>query len=190
MSYTEIVFFGKNGKPKFEAEIKNSWRGAMAVWNIIEERYLPAFVPEWALGLGRGNQKHHRMSSPEMKDKMEIWDCWKREDISETDRIALMSTFDWAIVARKDIPALVKAFREFEGETSLPEQADAIEDVFKDKNVTAVAWNQTSVSENHWTQYEYNDKKEQPIPYNLKKNDDHYLIFEHINKLTNQKQGG
>lgn len=180
MSYTEITFFGQNGKPKFDTDIRNAWRGAMAVWNIIEERYLPPFVPEWAARLNMETQKHHRMASSEMKDKQDIWDCWKREDIPAVDKIVLASTFDWSVVMRKDIPRLLDAFRKFGGETSLPEQGDAIEDAFKSKRIIAVAWNQTSVSENKWNVYDYDERKERAIPYNLKKDSQHWLLFEHI----------
>ena len=45
MSYTEIYAFDKAGLPRLYGEVRNSWRGARAVWNIMEERHLPPFVP-------------------------------------------------------------------------------------------------------------------------------------------------
>jgi uncharacterized protein YaiE (UPF0345 family) len=47
----------------------------------------------------------------------------------------------------KDLPRLIKAFNEFEGETSLPEQAQVLQGLLKSKTVLAVAWNQSSVGE-------------------------------------------
>ena len=184
MSYTEITFFAKNGKPKFDVDIRNAWRGAMAIWNILEDRYLPPFIPEWAKHMGMVKDRHYRMSSSEMADKRAVWDIWKLPQCSDTDRIVMGSTFDWVVVMRDDVPKLIKAFAEFNGETSLPEQADAIEDAFKDKSIIAVAWNQTSVSENQWRTFEYDQKRDKAIPYNLKKHTKHWSLFPSILQPT------
>ena len=47
MSYTEIYAVNKNGDVEEYEDIQNAWRGAMAVWNILEERYLPPFRPSF-----------------------------------------------------------------------------------------------------------------------------------------------
>ncbi len=47
MSFTEIYAFDKAGIPRLYGVVHNAWRGAMAVWNIMEERHLPPFVPEY-----------------------------------------------------------------------------------------------------------------------------------------------
>ena len=46
MSYTEIYAFNQEGNAYMAGMVRNSWRGAMAVWNIMEERHLPPYVPE------------------------------------------------------------------------------------------------------------------------------------------------
>lgn len=186
MSCMEITFFGKIGKPKFDTDIRNSWRGAMAVWNTLEDRYLPPFMPEWAKRIGTPGDTYHRMASSNPDDAKAIWALWKDERLSETDRICLASTFDWVIVLRKDVPELLKAFREFKGETSLPEQADAIEKGFEDKEIVAVGWNQTSVSENHWHSHKYNKMTEESYPYNLKRHKEHWSLFEKMAELKSE----
>lgn len=56
MSYTEIHRITKSGNTKRVAEIKNAWRGAMAVWTCLEDKYLP---PKISYG-----QKISRMVTP------------------------------------------------------------------------------------------------------------------------------
>lgn len=48
MSYTEIVGFNKQGDAFFLGETKNAFRGAMAIWDIMEKKYLdPLPKPIW-----------------------------------------------------------------------------------------------------------------------------------------------
>lgn len=182
MSYTEITFFGKNGKPKFDADIKNAWRGAMAIWDIMDERYLPPYIPDWAKDMPDRKSRYSRMISMGGNKHLQqqVWDIWKLPNCTETDRIVMGSTFDWVIVLKKDVPRLLQAFRDFVGETSLKEQASIIEDAFKDKTIIAVGWNQTSVCENRWNTYEYDEKKDRSIPYNLNKGEKHWSLFPSI----------
>lgn len=47
MSYTEIYGFDKAGNAYFKDEVKNSHRGAIAVWSYLEEKYLPPYRPSY-----------------------------------------------------------------------------------------------------------------------------------------------
>ena len=47
MSYTEIFAFNKEGNAYMAGMARNSWRGAMMIWNIMEERHLPPYIPEY-----------------------------------------------------------------------------------------------------------------------------------------------
>ena len=47
MSQTEIYGFDQSGNAYFKAGIKNSWRGAMAIWSFLEEKYLPPYIPDY-----------------------------------------------------------------------------------------------------------------------------------------------
>ena len=182
MSYTEIYKFTKSGNATMFAETRNAWRGAMAVWNIMDEKYLPRFIPNWAVRLGEDlTKRYHRtsdMGSSGGGAIKEIWDLYKSDKVSETDKIVLGSTFDNVIVYKKDIPKLVETFRKFEGETSLKEQADILEEAFKkDKNLIAVAWNQTSVNGDAWINDTEKDKDDNWKPYNIKKQNKHWDLF-------------
>lgn len=170
MSCTEIYGFNKNGKAYEIAEIGNSHRGAMAVWTLLEKKYLPP-------------TQFMRIISSD--GAQELWDLYKDKRLTEAERIVLMSTFDKVIINKENIVKLLDAFRQFEGYTSLKEQADAIEQEIKaNKNIIAIAFNQTSVNADTWDNYNYNEKKEESYPYNIKKQNDHWELFEELARLS------
>lgn len=170
MSYTEIFAFSKTGEIKSVAEIRNSHRGAHSVWDILEARYLPRLqYPRMVLGMtNRG----------ENDPMQEIWDLWKRDDVTLTDKIVLLSTFDYVIVEKEHIPRLIAAFRAFKGDTSLPEQADALMQIQDDPDLWAIGWNQTSIAECFWEcGGGYDEENEESIPYNFEAGDTHWSLF-------------
>lgn len=180
MSYTEIYKFKKDGNATLFAEIQNAWRGAMSIWNILDKKYLPPYVPDWAvrLKMNEPGKEFYRMHDPTNEEgRKEVWGIYYKEGVSQTDKIVIGSTFDNVIVMREDIPKLVEAFRNFEGETSLKEQADVIEKLFNnDEDMLGISWNQTSVNADAWSILE--DDKAQP--YNILKNDKHWNLFEDL----------
>lgn len=173
MSYTEIFKFNKTGDAQGLAEVKNAWRGAMAVWTTLEDRYLPEYKPYPGMG------KMSRMSSPDPKIGKAVWDLIGDDRLSEDEKISLASTFDNVIVLKNDMPRLIQAFRNFVGQTSLKEQADIIESVVNNEDVIAIAWNQTSVNGDTWiNKGPYNKDTDEESPYNIFKQDDHWNLFE------------
>lgn len=177
MSYTEIYKFRKDGNVEEFAEVKNAWRGAMAVWNTLDEKYLPKYIPDWAKLMGEENKVYHRSSDFTGNALKEVWGLSLKENVSKIDKIVLRSTFDNVIVYRDNIPELIEAFRKFEGDTSLKEQADLIElELSKDDELIAICWNQTSVNYGVWTSEEL-DEDENYLPYNLNKGDKHWSLF-------------
>lgn len=74
---------------------------------------------------------------------------------------------DKVIVFKEDIPKLIVAFNAFPGETSIKDQAIAIQQILEtDEDFIAIAWNQTSVNCDVWQ------------PYNLNKQTEHWNLFE------------
>lgn len=188
MSYTEIYGFDKEGNAYLCAEIKNAFRSAMAIWKILEERYLPKYVPEYAKKIG--------ITSAEMCEKIlrfrttrvntlgeenamkEIWDLYENEKVSVTDRICLGTTFDWVLVKKEDLHYVIEAFREFEGETSLKEQADILEKLQEEKELIAVGWNQTSVDDGWNVLGGYDEESDMNLPYNCYIGTNHWWLFD------------
>lgn len=176
MSYTEIFKINKAGDIKGYADIRNAHRGAMAVWHRLDKKYLPPYVPEYAKIFGSPGEEYSRAFALSSENAIqEIWDLQNNPEISLTDLIALYSTFDKMIVLKADFPQLLRAFREFDSECSLPEQADVIEALMSDNDCIGVAWNQTSVCCDTWRNYI--EEKEEYAPYNIFKQSDHFDLF-------------
>lgn len=173
MSYTEIVGFNKEGNAYSQADIHNAFRGAMAIWRAMEEKYLT---------VGRFS----RCVMGNEKDMREIWDLAGSNKVSENDKICLASTFDNVVVKRKDFQKVITAFREFDAETSLKEQADVLEEMLADEDCIAVAWNQTSVNKNTWLSGGgYDEKTDDYIPYNLNGGERHFYMFDESEEKDN-----
>lgn len=195
MSYTKIYSFDKEGNATLAAEIQNSWSGAMAIWGILEGQHLPPYIPDFVKGCNwyrdgmtietisaiLGYTPTRCCSLFESKNPMqEIWDLADDKRLSEHERIALFTTFDKILVKKENIPNVIEAFRNFGGETSLPEQVDELEKLIKDDNCIAIGWNQTSVNSDTWENYSYDEATDERIPYNCLNQKEHYWIFDVI----------
>jgi len=183
MSYTEITFFGKDGLVAHEDEIKNSWRGAMAVWCYMEEKYLPEYIPDWIKKhphLHKEGKKYHRINGATDQEQKEIWNIVNLDSIDRKHQIVMMSTYDKVVVKKENFVELIESFRAMEFESSLNEQADIIEKTLDDDNIIAVGWNQTSVCSSDWDcdpNGEEDDEGEYP-PYNLHEHKGHWFLFD------------
>lgn len=204
MSYTEIYSFDKNGNANAAGEVHNSWRGAMTIWGILEERYLPPFVPEY---LKSTNWYRPDMTPDQVEEQLgykpsrcappmgnenpiqEIWDLADNTTIPEHERIVLFTTFDNCLLRKENIPKVVAAFRQFGGETSLPEQADILEQLVEEDDCMAVGWNQTSVNGDTWaTSGGYDEETDEGIPYNCMTGDKHYWLFDALSQITPEEE--
>ena len=172
MSYTEIYGFDKNGDAYYYDSVKNAWRGGMAIWQYLEKKYLPPYYSKYA---HIETSRCFSMDSEAMKD---IWQLANNERVSEIDKICLLTTFDNVLVRKEDMPKVIEAFRCFDGETSLKEQADILEDMVNNDDCIAVGWNQTSINGDTWENYKYNEEKGDYEPYNCIDYTDHEWLFD------------
>lgn len=151
MSYVEIFKFDKEGNSESYANIKNAYRGAMAVWNFLGEKYCG-----------------HKASIFDLEPMKEIWNLVDDEKVSLDERIVLFTTLDKCLIKKDDIPRVVKAFRNFYGDSSLGEQADVLEEIYKEEDCIAVGWHQNSVSCEMW------------FDYNCLNDEEHYFLFDEL----------
>lgn len=191
MSYTEIFKFKKDGNSELVGETKNAFRSAMFVWRFLEKKYLSPYHPAWARVLPSPNPDGYTRTS-DLDAIREIWDLGESEKLTAEEKIILLSTFDDVIVMREDIPKIISSFRTFDPLSSLPEQAEIIEDLYNnDPDMIAIAWNQTSVNGQAWKEWdtsndegENEDTDDQLIPYNIFTNTKHWNLFD--NEQENQ----
>lgn len=195
MSQTEIYGFDQSGNAYFKAGIKNSWRGGMAIWSFLEEKYLPPYIPDYVKvtnwyydGISFDEVVENlgyeptRVTSPLGKDNplQEIWDLADSEELSLNEKIVLYTTFDSVLVKKENMPRVIEAFNKFEGVTSLKEQAAVLAEMFEDENCIAVGWNQTSVNAKTWDNYAYDEKTGDGVPYNCLTQDEHFWLFDEL----------
>jgi hypothetical protein len=188
MSYTEIYSFGKDGNAYSYEDVKNAFRGAMAVWGFLEEKYLsdyrPSFVPVNIPDSKIEQYLHYkptRVSSASDDNAMkEIWALFRDERLLKEERIVLGTTFDNVLVKKENIQEVIDAFYKFEGETSLKEQADILKELINDGDTIAIGWNQTSVCEGWTSKGLYDEENEETATYNLFKQKDHWFLFDEL----------
>lgn len=186
MSNTVVYGFGKDGTVKSSIDIKNAWHGAMAVWTILEEKYLPSLPkPEWAV-IMKEPDRYWSRTKEIFEDKMQdVWDLAKDSRLTFDEKIVLLSTFDNVLIKRENIDRLIKAFRNFNGETSLLLQVKAIKKIVKDEDVLAIGFNQTSIGYG-WDVYNYDDEIEESTSYNCLTQDKHWWLFNESGETNEQ----
>ena len=191
MSYTELFGLTRNSVIGI-GETANAWRGAMAVWIILEKKYLTPFVPQWAVEMGEQDKEHSRTAALNFDNKgpspiKEIWDLVDSPRLSETEKIVLCSTFDNVLAKVESIGRVLSAFRKFEGETSLGEQADIMETAVRENpEIVAIGWNHTSVNGDTWANETCDDDGE-PVGYNLETGKRHWFLIEELENLKKKE---
>ena len=111
VSYTEIYGFDKEGNAYFQGEVKNAWRGAMAVWSILEEKYLPAYrpsfvpahVPDSMIEQFLGYKPTRCSAAFDDNAMKSIWQLVNDKRLKECERIVLASTFDYVIIKKRKL---------------------------------------------------------------------------------------
>ena len=194
MSCVEICAFDKKGNAYCYGEVKNSFRGAMAVWHMLEERHLPPFIPESVKEYSwyqpemtpeemqeRAGYHFSRILCSSEKGLKAIWDLADNPEITFHERIVLFTTLDDCLVKKEDIERVIEAFEQFGGDTNLPEQAEILRKIAEDDNVIAVGWSQNSVSCEGWDAAGgYDEETEECLPYNCLTGTKHYWLFDEL----------
>lgn len=187
MSYTEIYKFNSNGDAEFFNEVPNAWRGAMQIWRTLEKKYLPPLPkPSWMDQEDYDRKGYYRYQMPpSLDDNKEhllkpVWELFGDDKLTREDKIVLGTTFDGVIVMYENLKDVITAFESFDKnhdtETSLKQQADILKEALADDDLIGVGWNQTSINGDAWEKYI--DAKDEPIPYNLMNDMEHFDLFE------------
>ena len=198
MSYTEIYAFDLEGNAHEAGEVHNAFRGGMAVWKIMEKRHLPPFIPNYVKAC---NWYYPGITAEEVKRRLgyepnratcyegkgeepaqAIWDLCDNPEVPLHERIVMYTTFDYCLVKKENIGRVVDAFRAFDGDTSLKEQADILEKLAESPEIVAVGWNGTSVNVAFWITGGGCDEDGESIPYNCLTGDKHFWLFDELNE--------
>ncbi len=157
MSCTEIYMFNKEGNAELYDDVYNAWRGAMAIWTILNQKYL------------------HKRFNLSMEFIERVWKLADDPNTSIADKIVLLTTFDRYVIKKEDIPTVIECFRHDDYEdTSLSEQAEILQSLYDNDDCIAVGWNQNDINCNNWGTYHKGK------PYNIFKGKEHHYVFDEI----------
>lgn len=143
MSYIEIIKFKEDKTHELAGEVQNSSRHHCVIWDYFAKKYL---------GL-----EYFNVHS-DCVEQQKLWNLFEDERLTMNERIILGSTYDYVLVKKEDIPLVVDAFKSFENESNLLEEADILSSLLNDEACVAIGW-QSSIT-NMWDNYDiFNEKK-------------------------------
>ncbi|MBS6192026.1 MAG: hypothetical protein KH815_03275 [Enterococcus hirae] len=162
MSTTEIYAIEKSGNVVPYGSAQNSWLGGMHVWNSLNDKY------KHGGGLFIGFDA--------------TWKAFNKGIYEEYENVVLGSAFDKVIVLKENFGQLLKSFEQYfhvYPNYNFDEQIEIIKEMEKDEDIIGVAWCQTSVADDLWD-YCYDEEKDEVIPYNIFKGEDHWNLFDNL----------
>ena len=199
MSVTTIYGFNKKGDAFEAGAIRNSWLAAMAVWSEMEERHLPLYIPDYLKSCNwyyngmpydelvkRNRFKPTRLAPTLGKENpaTDIFDLADDPAVPRNERIVLYTTFDKVLVKREHFSEVINAFRSFGGTTSLPKQADILEQLLQSDDCIAIGWSQNDICGAFWDTYNYDKATESYSPYNCLTQAEHSWLFDELDAPT------
>ncbi|MBC2048241.1 hypothetical protein [Listeria booriae] len=162
MSSTNIHVVRENGDVEIYAEVKNSFAGAMHIWNSLNKKY------DFRDSIFNGFEK--------------TWGGFNNNVYEDFENVALGSTFDDVIVKIEDIQLLIEAYEKYINEfngSNLDSQIEIFKQIEQEADAIGIAWCQTSVCDDLWD-FGYDEEKNELIPYNIYKGDNHWFLFDSI----------
>ena len=182
MSYSEVYSFSRDGYAHYYGEVYNANAGSMAVWKILEDKYLDSVDdPYWKI-ITHGEYVSRifiSMCRADNKLIQEIWDLAEPDSqLTEDERIVLRCTFDKCLVKKDMIDNVIQAYEIFEGSTNLKEVAELLKKAREDPELIAIGF-AISLSDG-WTSKGLPDPddSEERLPYNIFKQEDHWFLGE------------
>lgn len=166
MSRTTIAVAHADGYLHNAKDFSNSWGSAAFVWTALASKYRIGADENGLFGT------HYKSSMP----SFDAWDAvWKYHNegkpLTPWEANTLVTTYDKMVLFRKDIPVVAESFRRFADAHSVPTQVCTLvqQAAFLDEayaaGAVAVAWNQTSVSEEWYSTY--NGDEDDSQAYNV-----------------------
>lgn len=179
MSRTELYVVKKDGELYLHKEFSNSHRGALMLWDNLAEKYL--------------NRKFASLLFN--KDVKPVWKLDRDLNVPEDLRILLMSTYDWFMIRRENLPLFVTSIRNvlegkyFKDMGHFEYYPEVLEEIYKMDDVVAIAWNQTSVVCDMWNIYEECPtcgECNQQRGYNIYKDNKHTFLYEYLTFINQE----
>jgi len=127
-------------------------------------------------------------SDPEMQWAVTLM---QRTDLPDFERVVLAATMDYAIVKKEHFSIFAEDLTKFVLKYGTARYHDGKwytvvchlikwAEVFRTSTAEAISFYHTSVGENLWT--DWDDEKDQPLPYDLNKDTKHFEVYSIIDK--------
>ena len=143
MSYVEIIKFKEDKTHEIAGKVQNTSRHHQVVWDYFARKYLG-----W---------EYFDVHS-DCVEQQKLWGLFEDERLTMNERIILGSTYDYVLVKQEDIPLVIDAFKSFEDESNLLEEADILSGLLNDKTCVSIGW-QSSLTD-MWDSYDmFTEKK-------------------------------
>lgn len=172
MSHCKLITFKEDVAAEYQ-EFGNSWGGAARIWMSVFDRYLKDPTNEHDNVLTAISREGPRAQ--------QVWDVWKRPNLSDAAKAVWLCTFDDVLVMQPDFNQFALDLREFvrefatTGGCHLPAWADFVE---HHADVQAIGFHHTSVCPNPWCGWD--DEKDEPVPYSLATGTKHWSLYEKL----------
>lgn len=199
MSQIELFGFRRDGTAELVSTFSNAWRFFMAVWDYMEQKHLPPYIPDYIkccnwyyegmpredLVIRNGFNPTRCKSLFDTESFSEIWQLAENPDIPMAERIALYTTFDECLVRTEFLPSVIEAFETLGSDIpNLSEQAAELERIISSDYI-AVGWGSSLVSP-EW------DEKSDGLPYNCLSGNEHFWLDDDLlkNDIKREKANG
>lgn len=182
MSYMEFKMAKKDGEVMTLTTYKNAFGGVPFIWEEIFNKYLKnPQIPYDSWMQDRGKR---------------LWEAPKDENIPRWLRVILLATFDRAIIEYNKLPGIAALYRHFitifppkSGVCHLPEWASMCESVYTqetENTCSGVCFYGGSGSADLWEIHD--NELETCRPYDLSKDEEHWFVYEEMNKIEQEAE--
>ncbi len=187
MSRTEIYAVTPEGDIELEAEISNSYRGAMHVWTTLAVKY----------GLVKPGEEGYLLIRPGLMNQ--VWKLRDDDRLTWWEKVVLLSTFDNVVILRDDLPRASEAFKAWSDAnviintngareaSSIGAQGLTMKRILDhERGFRGVCWNQTSVCANPWWVYDTSGEDEEGRPFNIDRDEKWWSLFDEFPQLRSE----
>lgn len=187
MTQTEIYIVPTEGDGFLFKEFKNSHRGADLLYSYMSKKYMGkphSYLTRFdkqdfnyrSMFWSKEKREEKLKEEKENCEMTHFWRLYKHESVPIHERILFVSTFEYAMVKRENIPRLIWAMEEFckiqEDGGHFNLQAQALKEIQDDLNVYAIYWNQCTIGSDLFGDYETDEKKVHKLVQNYLKDGD------------------
>jgi len=164
MSYCVLLKVMDDGSVEWHKEFRNAWGYAAFIWTKLFDEY--------------AEKAHEYDSWMSDESSKKLWALANDDRLKEYERHVLASTFDSAMLDRKDFSGFVDALHAFHRKHAPGDSTCHLLDMAEEIGMMdeqAVCWYHTSVCEDPWFDYS-KEEDDDGCPYNINDGKRHWFL--------------